>query len=513
MITAVRQSTSYKWWAFITVAIGTFASVADQVSVNVALHPVSRYFGSDIPTVQWVVISYTLTISALLLPMGRLSDIIGLKRVFLIGSLVFALFAIAAGLSLNLGMLIGSRVIQGAGAAMTQGTGMAIIAASFPASERGKAIGLMMGVVSSGAIVGPALGGFLLDLLGWRAVFLVNIPMIALSVGLGMAVLSNNPDGGPGHRRTGFDWQGATLSTGMLLLLLLTVTYAHRFGWTSAPILAGLGGFVVVLAGFIWWEFRTPHPMLDLRHFKVPVFSFGVSAAFLTFWGGIAVFFLTPFYLQGVLGYSPTQTGLALVPGAVCMLFLGPLSGRLSDRYGWRALTVGGLALITVSLFLLSRLTAESTIAAVLPGLILQSCGMGLFFSPNASSVLSSVSRESYGVISAFLNLIRNAGNVISIAVATAIVTATMGSMGYEPSLAAVQVGAAEGVGHAFTTGLRYTFISMGCLMLVALALSPSAPARPATRDPWTRPFITGGGMSGPDLSLPKGWKSRDRAT
>ena len=454
------------------IAIGTFASVADQVSVNVALHRVAGHFNSDIPTVQWVVISYTLTISALLLPMGRLSDIIGLKKVYIIGSLVFALFAIAAGLSLDLGMLIGSRVIQGAGAAMTQGTGMAIIAASFPASERGKAIGLMMGVVSSGAIVGPALGGFLLDLFGWRAVFLVNIPMMALAIGLGMAVLSNRPDGGTGQQRTGFDWQGATLSTGMLLLLLLTVTYAHRFGWASAPIMAGLAGFVVVLAGFIWWEFRTPHPMLDLRHFRMPVFSCGVSAAFLTFMAGISIFFLTPFYLQGVLGYSPTETGLALVPGAVCMLFLGPLSGRLSDRYGWRALTVSGLAISSVSLLMLSRLTAESTIASVLPGLILQSCGMGLFFSPNASSVLSTVSRESFGVISAFLNLIRNAGNVISIAVATAIVTATMGSMGYEPSLAAVQAGAAEGVGHAFTTGLRYTFVGMSCLMLLAMGIS-----------------------------------------
>ncbi len=476
MITAVRQSTNYKWWAFVAVAIGTFASVADQVSVNVALHPIAGHFNSDIPTVQWVVISYTLTISALLLPMGRLSDIIGLKRVYIIGSLVFAVFAIAAGLSADLGLLIGSRIIQGAGAAMTQGTGMAIIAAAFPASERGKAIGLMMGVVSSGAIVGPALGGFLLDLFGWRAVFLVNIPMMSLAIGLGMVVLANEVSGRqagePGARRAGFDWQGATLSTGMLLMLLLSVTYAHRFGWTSAPIMGGLGGFVILLAGFIWWEIRTPHPMLDLRYFKSLVFSCGVSAAFLTFMGGIAVFFLTPFYLQGVLGYSPTQTGLALVPGAVCMLFLGPLSGRLSDRYGWRALTVTGLACISISLLILSRLTAESTLAAVLPGLILQSCGMGLFFSPNASSVLSSVARESYGVISAFLNLIRNAGNVVSIAVATAIVTATMGSMGYEPSLAAVQPGAAEGVGHAFTVGLRYTFIGMSALVMLAMGIS-----------------------------------------
>ena len=475
MIVAVRQSTHYKWWAFIAVAIGTFASVADQVGVNVALHPIAGHFNSDIPTVQWVVISYTLTISALLLPMGRLSDIVGLKRVYIVGSVVFALFGIGAAVSDNLGLLIGSRVIQGAGAAMTQGTGMAIVAASFPASERGKAIGLIMGVVSSGAIVGPALGGFLLDLFGWRAVFLVNVPLITLCVALCFAVLSDHDSEGPagsGPKRSGFDWQGATLSTGMLLIFLLTITYAHRFGWDSPLILSGMVGFVILLACFIWWELRTPNPMLELRYFRMPVFSCGVSAAFLTFMGGISIFFLTPFYLQGVLGYTPTQTGLTLVPGAVCMLFLGPVSGRLSDRYGWRALTVSGLACISVSLFILSRLTVDSSLAVILSALILQSCGMGLFFSPNASSVLSSVSRESYGVISAFLNLVRNAGNVVSIAVATAIVTATMGAMGYEPSLSAVTQGGAEGVEHAFTTGLRYTYLGMSCLMLLAMGIS-----------------------------------------
>ena len=490
MITSIRQGRQYKWWAFVAIAVGTFASVADQVSVTVALHAISGYFHSDIPTVQWVVISYTLTISALLLPMGRLSDIIGLKKVYIIGSAVFALFAITAGLSTNLGFLIGSRVLQGVGAAMTQGTGMAIIAASFPASERGKAIGFMMAVVSSGAIVGPALGGFLLDLFGWRAVFLVNVPMISLAIGLALAVLasqdSGTAGGGEGQRRAAFDWQGACLSTGILLLLLLSVTYAHRFGWTSAPILSGLIGFAILLAGFIWWELRSPNPMLNLRFFRMPVFSCGVSAAFLIFMAGISIFFLTPFYLQGVLGFSPSKTGLTLVPGAACMLFLGPIAGRLSDRYGWRLLTIGGLILCMTSLVILSRLTPESSLMQVLSGLIMQSCGMGLFFSPNASSVLSTVPRESYGVISAFLNLVRNAGNVISIAVATAIVTATMGSMGYEPSLSAVEVGGAAGVGHAFTSGLRITYIAMSVLMLVAIGISvlrrrPRAETAPAT--------------------------------
>lgn len=472
MIASVSQGANYKWWAFGAVAIGTFASVADQVSVNVAMHPIAGYFKTDIPTVQWALLSYTLTISALLLPMGRLADIVGLKRVYIIGSLLFALFALAAGLSGNMGLLIGFRALQGVGAAMTQGTGMAIIVASFPVAERGRAIGLMMGVVSSGAIVGPALGGFLLDWLGWRAVFLVNLPMVGFGVALALAVLTERRATGPGEQRPGFDWLGAALSTGAMLLLLLTMTNAYRFGWTSPPILTAFGVFAALLAAFVVWELRTPNPMLNPRFFRGRVFSSGVAAAFLAFMGGIAIFFLMPFYLQGVLEYSPTQTGLALVPGAVCMLFLGPLSGRLSDRYGFRPFTVGGLLCCAGSLAILSRVTADTSLAVVLPALVLQSCGMGLFFSPNASSVLNSVGRESYGVISAFLNLVRNSGNVISIAVSTAIVTATMGGLGYEPSLSAVQAGGAEGVGQAFTAGLRLTYLIMTGVMVVGAGIS-----------------------------------------
>ena len=482
----MNQGGNNKYVVFGALAIGLFASVVDHGSVIVALPSVAEDLVIELPSVQWVVIGYALTISALLLPMGRLSDIVGLKKIYLLGSAIFALFALVAGLATDLGILIGARIAQGAGAAMTQGTGMAIVAASFPGNERGKAMGLTMAVVSTGAIVGPALGGFLVDLFGWRSVFFVNIPLMALGIGLGLAVLSDRREGegspgGPGGRgKLGFDWWGATLSTGALLLFLLTITNAHRYGWGSPLIVGGLALFVALLVVFIWWELRSPSPMLNPRFFRRLIFSLGVSAGFLTFLGGSAIFFLTPFYLQRVLGYSPTQAGLVVVPGAVCMLFLGPLSGRLSDRYGWRPFTVGGLALSAISLFIFSRLTETSSLTLVIPALILQSCGMGLFYSPNVSSVLSSVERESYGVVSAFLNLVRNSGNVTSVAVATAIVTATMGSMGYEPSLEAVQTGATAGVGHAFTVGLRYTYLGMTGLLLLAMVISAVRGGRPS---------------------------------
>ena len=474
MIASLARSPQYKWYAFATLAVGTFASVVDHGSVGVALPTIATYFHTDIPSVQWLVIGYAMTIIALLLPMGRLADLITSKRVYIIGSFVTVAGAVAAGTSSDLAVLIVARIVQGTGAAMTQGTGMAIMIGAFPPHERGRAIGLIMTMVGTGAIAGPAMGGFLVDAFGWRSVFFATVPMVAVSIALCVAILNSadqqRPVRGPGRGR--FDWLGAFLSSSALLALLLGITNAHRSGWTSPPILAAGIGFVVLLAGFIWWELRCVSPMLELRLFRRRNFFLGVTANYMTFIGSSAVLFLMPFYLQNVLGYRPSIAGLVVVPGAMCMAILGPVSGRLSDRFGWRKFTVAGLTMSAVGIAILSRLSADSSLFHVIPALILTSSGMGTFYSPNSSSILSAVERENHGVISALVNLIRNAGNVISVAVATAIVTATMGSLGYEPSLDAVRHGTAGGVGVAFTMGLRYAYITMVGAVLVALFLS-----------------------------------------
>jgi len=474
LLAKLARSPRYKWYAFGTIAVGTFASVADQGSVAVALPSIATYFSTDIPSVQWVAIGFAMTIIALLLPVGRLADLVGLKQVYIAGSLVLILGAVVAGLSDNLLLLILARIVQGGGAAMTQGTGMAIMIAVFPPNERGKAIGLIMTMVGAGAIAGPAVGGLLVDSLGWRSVFFANVPVVAISVALGLVVLADLTEERSRQtgRNGGFDWLGASLSSGALLVFLIAITNAHRIGWLSPQILAATVGFLVLLVTFIWWELRCPSPMLDLAFFRRRTFSLGVAAAFLTFLGSSATLFMTPFYLQSVLGYSPRAAGLVVVPSAICVTLLGPLSGRLSDRYGWRMLTVGGLGLAVCGLALLTRLTADSSLLLVIPALVLQGSGMGVFYSPNSSSVLSAVGRESYGVVSGFLNLVRNAGNVTSVAVATAIVTATMGSLGYEPSLDAVRGGTEVGVKQAFTVGLKFAYITMAGSLLVAMAVS-----------------------------------------
>ena len=479
--TALTRSPNYKYWVFGALAVGIFASVVDHGSVNVALPTIASHFKTDLPTIQWVVIIYALTIAALLLPMGRLSDLVGRKKIYIMGIAILGTGAALSGLSPSLEMLFPSRVLQGVGAAMTQGTGMALVTSVFPANEKGRAIGLFMTMVGVGAIAGPAIGGLAVDLVGWRLVFFLTLPLNIIGAVATLWVMRGWSQVQEA-RRDRFDWLGAALSTGVLVSLLLAMTTGNKAGWLSPPILIAFAGAISMLAAFIWWELRTDSPMLDLRLFKGRTFSLGISAAFLTFLGSSAVLFMIPFYLQNVLGYSAKTAGFVVVPGAICMAIMGTLSGVLSDRFGWRPFTVGGLASSATGLLILSRVTEDSSLWMVVPALMLMNIGMGTFYSPNSSSVMNSVGQAKYGVVSGFLNLVRNAANVTSIAFATIIVTATMASHGFEPSLEAVR-GDAVGVSHAFTLGLRYAFLAMLSIVLLSMILSALQPNRVVSPD------------------------------
>ncbi len=465
------RSPNYKWWAFGALAIGLFASVSDHGSVTVALPSLADHFSTDLPTTQWVVIGYALTISALLLPMGRLSDIVGRKQVYVAGFAVFVVGAVIAGTSTSVIVLILAKVVQGVGAAMTQGTSMAMIIAAFPEEQRGKALGLQMSVVGTGGVAGPAVGGFLVGALGWRSVFLVNAGLGVVAVLAALIILDGTREVRDG-KRPAFDWAGAGLSAAAVVFFLVAMSNGHRIGWASPLIVAAFVGVAALVGVFIWWELQAAAPMLDVRLFKTPLFSLGVSASFMSFLGMSSVRFLMPFYLQAVLGFSPSVVGLIIVPSALMMMIMGPLSGRLSDRYGWRRLNVGGLIISATGLFLLSRITETSPLGYVMAGMVLQSLGLSVFNAPNNSSILSTVDPAKYGVVSGFLNLVRNFGNVTSIAVATAIVTVTMASMGFPPTLAVVDADAGEGLFHAFTSGLRVAYLTMGCIVMVGMAAS-----------------------------------------
>lgn len=468
----LTQNRHYKWWAFIAIAVGTFTSVADFGSLIVALPTISAHFGTDLPTTQWVMIGYSLTISALLLPMGRLSDIIGRRRVYIIGFCIFIVGGILASTAQNIQILIFFKILQGIGGSMTQGTGMAMAVTAFPANERGQALGSSITVVGAGNILGPVLGGLIAGTLGWRWIFYTSVILSVISIAAVVLVLDGKRFSRKGTGSAAFDWPGAALSTGALLSFLLVMTNGPRFGWTFPPVLIGMVTLLAFVALFIWREQRVPAPLMDLELFKSRFVSMAVGAQFLSFAANSSVRFLIPFYLQAVRGYSPQQVGLIVVPSAIAMIVAGPISGRLSDKYGLRRFTVGGLIMSTTGLLLLSIVTENSPLALVVVALVMQMGGNGTFYPPNNASILGSVQEGKYGVMSGFVNLVRNAGNITGIAVGTAIVTAVMASHGFPPSLAAVsEVGGGEVIG-SFVSGLRVAYKIMALILIVSMVLS-----------------------------------------
>ena len=444
------------------------------------------YFDASIPTVQWVTLAYMLTIGSLLLPMGRLADMLGRKRIYVLGFIIFTVSAGLTGSSTSIAALIGFKAAQGVGAAMVQATGMAIVTSAFPSSERGKVIGTYMTFVGLGAIVGPVFGGAVVSALDWRYVFYSGVPFGAVAVALSFVGIDKAIDTGrarPGGR--GFDWPGACLSAGMVALFLLLMTNVYRVGWVSPVAVSSFAAVFIMFVSFIWWERRAPEPMLDLALFRRGIFSFGVSAMFLSFLGGTAVFFLMPFYVQKVLGYSPGETGLIMVPAAICFALAGPVAGRLSDRFGPRWLAAAGLALMCASFLTMSRMDEVADVQVVVAALLMLGLGMGLFYSPNASAVLSTVDTRRYGVATAFLNMVRNTANVTGVALSTSIVTAAMSAQGLEPSLDAVSSAGGDAIRAAFTDGLQTVYLGMSIVVVVALALSlvqPRSAAAPMMR-------------------------------
>lgn len=486
LASGISDKPNYKWWVFSAVALGTLTSVMNHGGMSVALPTIAQHFDADLSIAQWVVIAEGLAISALILPMGRLSDIIGRKTVYLSGLIVFIAAALLATGAQSVVALIAFKTIQGLGAAMTQGTGMAMVTSVFPANERGKGIGSHASVVGTGGVLGPIIGGFLITAFDWRWLFYVNA-LMGITATLAILMIIRGQAFKQDSRDRSYDFPGAALSTAVLITFLLAVSNGSRMGWTSPPIIVAGLGFVSFLAAFIWWENRAPSPMLDLGLFRSKVFSIGISTNFISFLGITSARFLMPFYLQAALGYTPALVGFVLLPNAISRIIMGPVSGRLSDRYGWRPFNIIGLLLSAAGLFTLAALTASSSVLIVLIGVTVQSVGSGLFQSPNSASIFSAADSGRHGVVAAFVNLSRNSGNVTGVAIATSIVTAVMASGGFESNIDAVlDAGPNSGILDSFMTGLKTAFFCMAILQVIgAVASAFKSDPKP---DPTTSP-------------------------
>lgn len=453
-----------KWLILISVGTGIFLATIDGSIVNLTLPVLSAELNTDFAMVEWVVISYLLTVTTLMLTVGRLADMKGKKPIYMAGFLIFTLGSLFCGLASNIYLLIAARIFQALGAAMTMALGMAIITESFPPSERGMALGLSGTLVSLGTVLGPTLGGLILKYFTWHWVFFVNLPLGVIGV---LMVQRFVPFIRPkGQQR--FDFAGAVTFLGSILSFLLALTTGQRQGFTSQPVLWLAAAFVVLLGAFIWVEMRVPQPMVELRLFRNRLFSVNLATGFLSFLCSSGMFILMPFYLSGVRQFDPQQTGLLLSAIPLCLGVVAPLAGTLSDRFGTRPMTVIGLTIAVGGYFIASTLNQNTGIWSLFILFIPIGLGLGIFQSPNNSAIMGTAPHERLGIVSGMLAMTRTLGQTAGVAIWGAFWAAR--TFGYTGQV--LEGGASMAPGFAQVLGLQDTLRTMAFIVLAALLLA-----------------------------------------
>ena len=409
-----------KWLVFIAIGTGSFMVALDGSVVNAILPILRDTFSSSVATIEWVVTIYLLVLSGLLLSFGRLGDLRGHRSLYILGFVVFVASSALCGLAWSAGILIFFRGLQAIGGALLASNSPAIVTGNFPAEQRGRAFGLVSMMTYLGLTVGPSLGGWLTHAFGWRTVFYINVPVGLLALTLSLVFI---PKDSPSESEKRFDLPGAAVFLAALTLLLLGLNKGADLGWTSSSVLGLMAGALIFMAVFILIERRSPHPMLDLNLFRVPLFSTSTLGAILNYICLFSITFLMPFYLIQGRGLNPAQAGLLLTVQPVMMAIAAPVSGAFSDRIGSRLPGMIGMGVLAVGLLLLSRLDAESGLWLAVLGLVVAGTGTGMFISPNTSALMGAAPRDRQGIASGVLATARNFGMVLGIGLAAAIFT------------------------------------------------------------------------------------------
>jgi len=390
----------------------------DGSIVNIALPSMQQDFGVGLTSVEWVVLAYLLVVGSLLLPVGRLGEVLTFKRVYLVGFTIFTLASVLCGAAPGLELLVVFRVIQAVGAAMIMAMGPAIVARTFPASERGRALGLNAVSVSLGLSLGPVLGGLLTEFGTWRAIFLINLPIGVLAIAWAARILPAETRG----RGQSFDLRGAALSGLALFALLLALSRGQEWGWTSPATIGLLLASSVLGVAFVVTERAALQPLLDLALLRIRPFVAGLASVIVAFSGLFTATFLLPFLLERGSGLTPLQTGLLLATVPISMAIVAPFSGAASDRWGPRLIASSGMAGMVLALLSLTQLPTDFSAPELIWRLALLGVGQGLFMSPNSSAVLGSVPRRRIGTASGTLAQMRVVGQSLGIALSAAIV-------------------------------------------------------------------------------------------
>ena len=405
----MKLKMDYKWVALSVTTVGVFMSNLDANIVVIGLPTILKELNASIVHGIWIITGYSLMMTILLVVLGRLADLYGRVRLYNLGFAIFTVGSLACALSRTGEQLIASRFLQGSGAALLTANSVAIITDAFPREQLGMGLGTNMMAMNLGAIVGLTLGGVMIPAFGWRSIFLINIPIGIFGTFWGYFRLKEIRVKPIGQK---FDYAGSILYCIGLTTILLALAVGDPLSRQNLIILAcGLALFIAV----IFVELRQKYPTLDLALFKIRMFAAGNISSFLNSVAFSCGPFLRSLFLQLVLGYSAAKAGVMLIPMEIIVLVLGPISGRLSDRYGSRVLSSVGLALNATALIWFSTLRQNSSFSAVLVSMMLFGFGRALFMSPNTSSIMSSVPPEKRGVANGIRMTLNMTGGVFSV--------------------------------------------------------------------------------------------------
>jgi EmrB/QacA subfamily drug resistance transporter len=422
------EDKAQRWSALLVASLSSFLTPFMLSSVNIALPAVGAHFRSDAVMLSWVATSYLVAAAVALVPVGKLADIHGRKRVFVAGTLLFTVASLLSGLAWSMAVLILFRVFQGVGIAMIFATGIAIVTSVFPPGERGRVLGITVAAVYSGLSCGPLAGGWLTQAFSWRSVFLVPAPF---GIGLILVTLWKLKGEWAGARGEPFDVTGALIYALAIIALMCGVSILPDLRG-GVLVLAGAGG----LAAFAGWELRVPHPVFEVRLFgRNRVFAFSCLAALIHYGATFGVTFLMSLLLQYIKGLSPQQAGLVLMAQPVMMALFSPLAGRLSDRVEPRLLASAGMGITALALLLLTRVGDGTGMGFIVAGLMTLGFGFALFSSPNMNAIMSSVEKRHYGIASGSVATMRLLGQMFSLGTVTLVFALVIGRVPITPAL------------------------------------------------------------------------------
>ncbi len=467
-----------RWWIHAALSVALLVISVDNTILNVAIPTIERELSASTGELQWIVDSYILVFAGLLLTMGSLGDRFGRRRALFAGLAVFGISSAVAAASTSADMLIVARATMGIGGALIMPATLSILMNVFPRSEHGKAIGAWAAVFGLGIAIGPTGGGLLLEHFAWGSVFLVNLPIVAVALAMAARLIpeSRDPSTPP------LDVPGAALSTLGLGTLVYGLIDAPEAGWAAGSTLAAFGLAALLLGGFVARELTTRHPMLDVRLFRLPQFTAASGALTLASFALFgSIFFLTQ-HMQGVLGYSPLEAGVRLLPIAGGLLISAPLIALLTQRVGTRATVALGLGGIALGLAAMLLADADSGYAPVALSQVLLAFGMGLGMAPATESVMSVLPLEQAGVGSAMNDALRMVGGALGVAVLGSVLSSGYrGGMEDAPAAAQDSLGAALASGDpalgsaaidAFVSGMHTTAIVAAAVALSGAILA-----------------------------------------